>query len=355
MTGPVMRFAGIVALLLAWLCAALGVYFYLDSKKGRPAPAHAAVSGTRGLALPGTMYLAQQGRLYSFKGGVFKQLTPAQGWTSPALSPDRSRLVAVRREFNYSDIYLLGLDGHVIAQLTHNQNGTVELNHWAFYPRFSADGTSVFYSYDPKDPRNTYRVDLAVYSQTVAGGTRRAWTVPNFYTGGDTTPIPLPNAGLIYTKYSIDDQGAVHSQVWIQARALSAGIGLTNAADDCGQPNLSQDGGKVVMVCTHGGQTTSLVMAPLNLSDYSLGSPVTLLDNGQAASPAFSPDGQTVAYFASAQPGGPLQLWTVPVSRNAPSPATSSQPATPTTASGPPVQVTSNLTFDSTAAPAWAG
>ncbi len=342
------RFLSVVALLMAFLLTAIGVYYELDTLKGRPVAAHAAASGTRATALPGTMYVAQAGRLYSFHGGVFKQLTPAAGWTSPALSPDRSRLVAVKREFNYSDLYLLGLDGHIEAQLTHNENGTVELNHWAFYPRFSPDGQTVFYSYDPKDPGNTFRVDLAIYSLPVSGSTRaRVWSLPNHYTGGDVDPIPLTNGGLVYTKYSIDDKGVVHSQVWAQARALSVGVGLTEATDDCARPALAPDGAHLAMVCSRGGQTGDVEWAALDLATYSLGTPVTLTTGQEAASPAVAPDGQSVAYFAPAVAGGPLQLWTVPVPKST---ATSGTPAPV----AKPVQVTHNLTFDSTAPPAWA-
>jgi len=54
------------------------------------------------------------------------------------------------------------------------------------------------------------------------------WSTPNQYTGGDVEPVPV-NGGLIYTKYSIDDRSAVHSQVWFQRRAGSPGIALTPA------------------------------------------------------------------------------------------------------------------------------
>jgi hypothetical protein len=259
--------------------------------------------------------------------------------------------VAVKREFNYSDLYLLGLDGKVQAQLTHNQSGTVELNHWAFYPRFSPDGQNVFYSYDPKDPTNTFRVDLAIYALAVTAPTRpRVWTVPNHYTGGDTSPQPLSSGGLLYTKYSIDDKGIVHAQVWVQARSLSAGAGLTAAADDCSQAGLAPDGGHVVMVCTHGGQGATLEWASLDLAGFTLGAPVTLVSGQDVSSPVVAPDGQSVAYYAAAAPGGPLQLWSLPLARAAgATPSPSAAPA----AAAKPMQVTYNLAFDATATPAW--
>jgi len=65
-----------------------------------------------------------------------------------------------------------------------------------------------------------------------------------------------------------------------------------------------------------------------------------VLVQGQlSASPAFSPDGQTIAFLAPVQPGEAFQLWIVPA-------AASASPS----AAHP---ITQNLGFDSTAAPAW--
>jgi Tol biopolymer transport system component len=58
----------------------------------------------------------------------------------------------------------------------------------------------------------------------------------------------------------------------------------------------------------------------------------------QVASPAFSPDGKTLAYLAPATPGGGFQLWTVPT-------AQSTGPA--------PKQITSQLALDAASSPVW--
>jgi len=125
-----------------------------------------------------------------------------------ALSPDGSRLVAVKRSVNVSDLYLISPAGRISEQLTHSESPTVESNHWVFYPRYSHDGSTVFFSYDAKDPYNSYRVDLAILATSAINPSARAerWTVPNDYTGGDVSPIPLRSGALIYTKFSIDAQ-----------------------------------------------------------------------------------------------------------------------------------------------------
>ena len=299
-------------------------------------------TSTYAQALPGKLFLAQGGAIYRFQNGAFTQITGDAGWTQPSSSPDGTQLVAVQRHQNYSDVYLLTDSGHIVQQLTHLQSSSVEGNHWAFFPRFSADGSQVFFAYDNK-VTGTYQVDLTILSVPAGGsGGDVVWTVPNQYTGGDTDPVPLRDGGLVYTKYSIDEQSAVHSQVWLTTRPGAGGTPLTKPEEDCAQPALSPDGKSIAMVCRHGQlQSSELVLATFDPLNGTLG-PETVLMQGQlAAAPAFSPDGQTIAFLAPVQQGGTFQLWTVPAD------------ASPSPSAARPI--TQNVGLDSTAAPAWEG
>jgi hypothetical protein len=201
----------------------------------------------------------------------------------------------------------------------------------------------VFFSYDSKDPYNTYRVDLAIFSRPADPAATQStdWTQPNPYTGGDSGPLPLAH-GLLFTRYSIDARSQVHSQVWLQAGPAMAGTALTAPADDCAQPAVSPDGTLIAMVCRHGElRTADLAVASLDLASSSIGAPQTLVSGQLVASPAFASDGTAIAYLAPASPGGQFQLWTI------------AAPAAGKSAS--PVEVTQNLGFDSTSAPAWLG
>lgn len=296
-------------------------------------------SSTSAPSLPGTMYLAQDGAIYRLKDGQFKQITDSSGWTEPAVSPDGSQLVAVKRVDNYSDLYLLTSSGGVVRQLTHHYSSQVESNHWSFFPHFSPDGTQVFYSYDSKTP-GTYEVDLAIFAISVDGGGVVQWTTPNQYTGGDTNPLPLKSGGLLYTKYSIDEKSQVHSQVWFQAGAGSDGVAVTQPADNCASPAVASDGTTIAMICRRDQLQSADVVIETLAADGTAGTPTILVHGELAAAPAFSPDGQTVAFLAPVASGGAFQLWTVPVS-----PSKNSSQAHP---------LTSNVGLDSTAAPVWA-
>jgi TolB protein len=326
--------AGLVVAMLAF---GVGIYHVAAAFKGdhkvirRPTAITASV-------LPGTLYVAQGGAVYRFQHGSFNQITADDGWMQPTAAPN-GQLVVVKREPNYSDLYLLSTSGRQMAQLTHNATpGSVESNHWAFYPRVSPDGQTLFYAFDPKDPYNSYRVDLAIFASGVTGGSRPVdWTQPNEFTGGDVTPVPLKGGGLIYTKYSIDDQSQVHAQIWIQRRPGSQGVALTAADLGCAQPAISPDEKFIAMVCSKGSnQSAELDVAPFDAAALTLGPPTTLVSGQLVASPAFAPDGKTIAFLAPSTPGGGFQLWTVNPSL-----------------AGSVREITTDLGLDSTSAPVW--
>ena len=325
-------------LLVAMFVFGLGVYHAVGYVRGQHNVVHRPTE-VSAPALPGTIYVVQNGAIYRFQHGSFKQVTSEAGWMQPSAAPD-NQLVAVRRQANYSDMFMVSTStGKSVAQLTHDSSTrSVEDNHWVFYPRFSPDGKTVFYDFDPKDPYSTYRVDLVIFASPMDPSSRATvWTHPNQYTGGDVNPVPLADGELIYTKYSVDDSFQVHSQIWIQRRAGSPGVALTPLALGCYEPTVSPDEKLLAMVCNHGSnQTADLELANLDLQALTLGSPATLVSGQLVASPSFSPDGKTIAFLAPTTTGGHFQLWTVG----------SSGPASVRA-------ITSDLGLDAASAPVW--
>lgn len=332
------RWLTTLGLLLAMVAFGIGVYHAAEHLRATSATVRKPTDVTA-QPLPGTLYVVQQGAIYSFQHGDFKQITPEDGWLQPAFDRGRNRLVAVQRHGNYSDLYVISTDGHVTAQLTHNASNTaLDSNHWSFYPQLAPDDSAIFYDFDPKDPYNSYRVDLAIYASPLdSGGRAEQWTDPNYYTGGDVDPLPLRAGGIVYVKYSITDQFAVHSQVWLQRQPGTDGVALTDAALDCAQATLAPDQSMIAMVCRKGSNTTAeLDVATFDATSGTLGAITTLAGGGLVGSPAFSPDGKTIAYLAPGTPGGQFQLWTV-----------SAQGA------ANPRQVTFDLGLDAQSRPVW--
>jgi Tol biopolymer transport system component len=336
-----------------------GVYFGLGQLKSKPAPPARPVTKSRTLVpLPGVVYLAQGGVLYSLANGQFTAIRPGPGlWSQPAVTP-AGQLVAVSRQNFFSDLYLLDATGRPLRQLTKNASGSMEGNHWAYYPNVSPDGKTLLYSYDPKDPFNNFRVDLAVWSMPLDGaqsaGKRR--TLPNEYTGGDIQPISLASGAVLYTKYGIDDVGHSTSQLWLQARAGTPGQAITDARDACSSPALSRDGTRLAMVCTGGKQTASIQIAPFD--GQKLGPREVIVEGQLDAVPAWSPDGHSLLYVAPGGPQGHFQLWVIPLesATPAPSPDNTARPVasvSPVPAGRQPKLVTTDLDLDATSAPLW--
>lgn len=335
-----LRAAVAVVLVVAMCLFGVGVYRAASFFKGTTAAVQRPTDAT-GPVLPGAIYVVQSGAIYRFANGSFRQITPEDGWMQPSPAPEGSLFVAVKRSVNVSNLFVLGQAGRLYLQLTRDDSQTVETSHWAFYPRYSPDGSSIYFSYDPKDPYNSYRVDLAIFATSATSPSAPAvqWTEPNQYTGGDVSPIPLRKGGLLYTKFSIDTQFVVHSQIWFQTRPGSPGVGLTRQEDDCSQPAISRDESTIAMVCRQGSlQSADLAVAPFDASTPAVGSPSVVAHGQLVASPSFSPDGKLIAFLAPDQGGGPFQLWSV-------------SPSAATTHSAR--QITKNLALDPTSAPAW--
>jgi hypothetical protein len=306
-----------LALLLVLTTAGsgLGVYLLLASRSTaapqtarRPTEVKPAAPDAPINRLPGTLYLAQGGALYQLQGGRFAAFLPPAGWTQPAMAPGSQEMVAVKRGADFSDLFLVGLDGQVRDQLTQDDHGGLEKNHWAFYPRFAPDGKSIFLSYD--SPKAGYEVDFSVWSMPIAGDVEQGvrWTAPNSYTGGDVQPLPLASGALLYAKYSLVNDH-VTSQIWISDAPGSPGRPLTPAEQDCSQPALSPDGSRLAMVCSGDRQSGTLVVAAFDGGN--LGAPLSVASGRLLAQPTWAPDGTGLVYLAPAAAAGLFQLWWV--------------------------------------------
>ena len=362
----ILRRVAVILFVPVMLAFGSGVYLYLGTLKSKVVqerPQLPTLTKPK-FVLPGTMFVVQAGRLFKLEAGGFTEVGPAGDWSQPTLTPDHTRMVAVMRGGNSSDLYLLDLGGHILKRLTKDDSRFLDSNHWAFYPRISPDGANVVYSFDsPKNLKGVQEgVDLSVWSMPLNGAQSQArrWTDPYWYTGGDVSPIPLANGGLLFVRHSIDPSTTVHSRIYYQSRALAIAKPLTTEADDCSQAALSPDGTQLAMVCSHGKQTAALEVAPF--TGTALGTARVLLQGGLYASPAWSPDGKALAYFAPQGQAGHFQLWWLPLPVSPPpaptvtASASTSASARASSTVGPtptPVQVTEGVDLSATSPPAW--
>lgn len=351
-----MIWSRVAAAALLALAVAFGASVHLALGNHRTRP-HAAIPPTAvrpPFTLPGTIVVAQRGAIYRLTGGVFTRAgLPAGSWSQPAALPGGG-IVAVNREAQSSDIYRVDLATGQATRLTQSAAGVLQENHWNFYPAATADGALIFYSTD--SPKIGYRVDFSIWSREIGGGAPpQRWTEPNPYTGGDVSAVPLPGGGLIYSEFAFDPQGHVYSQIWIQRRPLETGEALTTPADDCRQPALSPDGGRLLMICTGGAQTGRVEMAAFD--GTRLGPLEALVDGTLASAPTWSPDGHSLVYLAPAASGPGFQLFWFPLDADAlggtRSDLTSPSPSAPAFAVRRARQLTTDLDLDGTSSIAW--
>ncbi|MGD0832918.1 MAG: hypothetical protein ABSA40_00645 [Candidatus Dormibacteria bacterium] len=322
--------------------------------------------------LPGVVYFADGGGLFALDGTRVIQLQPqGQGWMQPALLPGGTGLLAVKEVPNlYSDLYELNLNGSIRTQLSQDaasaaqNNIDLTSNNWIFYPTVGPDG-DVYFSYDwPKEPNdsNPYQVDLAVWKSPLgstidraeAGKTMTEVSGPDWYTGGDVSPVPLPGGHLLYVKYeeasaagegSTPIPGALPgqevSQIRLDPTVTTDGTPLTTPAENCSEPALNPAGTMIAMICSPSSTEADLVLASFSVT-AGVG-PLTYVVSGTlAASPAWSPSGDDLLYLApsSNSGNGYFQLWHIS--------------GVNTGILSKPTMVTTDLDLDATSAPAWA-
>jgi hypothetical protein len=373
---PVSRVVLAGALAVLMVVSGTATYIVLASRTSKvaAAPEKPTVASPRAqaLTLPGTLYLSQDGAIYSLSVGRFHQLTQEVGWTQPSLTPD-GNIIAVRQQPYFSDVYVLSPYGSILRRVTSNNappHADPGANHWAFYPRLSPDGRTLWLTYDK--PKYDYDVVFSVwampYTGTIAQG--KLWSNAADYTGGDVQPVPVPG-GVIYTKYDyasrydVNQESKLVGMLWFTNRAFSTGRMLTRPNEDCRNPSLSPDGTQVAMVCTYQKQISYLTVASWNGS--TLGPRTSILTSQLVAQPTWAPDGSGIAYLAPAAGStGPFQLWWLPKAFYAPPPAPVPTPTPGGPHNGPlptptpspavvvkPIEVTTNNGFDATSPLAW--
>jgi hypothetical protein len=376
------RFLLAVALAVVMVFVGVSSFVYLGSRQSKVAtPVQkptAASPHPVALVLPGTLYLAQSGALYSLSAGRFHQLTPEAGYMQPSLTPDGNLLV-VKRSGYWSDIFVLSRFGTPMRQLTTNQYRfgmkDPSLNHWSFYPRLSADGGTLWMTYDGLKCDGCNDVSPAIYAMPFGANIRqaRAWTSGGYYSGGDQQPIPVPG-GVIYTKYDYastydaNQPNKLVGMLWFTNRAGAYGKELTTPGEDCRTPSLSPAGNMIAMICSYQKQVSYLTIASWNGS--SIGPRTNIVTDQLVAEPTWAPDGSGIAFLAPGVAAGPFQLWWLPkaaYTHAPPPPAPTPTPGgphngplpSPTAPPAPPpvkaVEVTTNSGFDATSPMAWLG
>ncbi|HEY6538707.1 MAG TPA: hypothetical protein VI138_06695 [Candidatus Dormibacteraeota bacterium] len=344
------RFLATVATLALMALFGFAVYSVLGTLKSNKHNSEKPTATQALIDLPGTVYVVQEGVIYRLNNLHFTPLkAPKFDWVQVEPGPNGD-ILAVAYAPMYSNVYLLSSSGQVIRQLLSESSSQYFQNHWAYYPRVSPNGSTLFYVSDWVDPNSAYNVDFQIQAVPFANPSARAvvWSEPYLhYQGGDVEPIPLANGGIIYTKYDINDQagspdeGATYGQLVYASSPGVTPVQLTTPAENCSEPALSPSGTEIAMICS---SNISLQTSTLDIASWNgttLGPLVEISDGPLASSPTWAPDGKSVLYLNTllTDKSSPFQLWWVPH-------ATAKKP-------GAPEQVTAQLNFTATSPPIW--
>lgn len=292
----------------AWLL----VVAALVSGCGQPLPTPSADPAPRAVResrLPGRLLFARAGNIWLWADGQEARLTQDGGRTQPRWSPDGSQLVWVQRGDSYGDLWLADAQGGAARPLTANKS--------VRYPVDSRDYVlSSAQVSGPSWARLADGSDRLVFSTDLAGGGLALWLINGI--GGKpqqvfaTRDLPghiegaalSPDGNRVAFTYDTanPDTNARTTQLYLADLANGVYRALTDSPDGSYDATWSPDGAWIVYASRRKGRvgTDLWAIRPDGTDNH------RLTDGGGDRGPAFSPDGNQLAFVRQAGAGAGL-------------------------------------------------
>lgn len=308
-----------------------------------PPAAPAPTAESAGAALPGRLLVVQSGNLWLWQGDAGRQLTSTGDAFQPAWSPDGSRIAYVQRQISASDLMVLPAEGGAPTRLTENApDGSVYsydrifTSLWAFYPAWSPSGDTLAFASQFGPPGGSPAAEYRMSLFTLELGARQPQQRYGASDGQVGRATYTPDGSAIV--FAFAPLGEAAPTLYRYQLAEDDAAPLPGAPAQSYDPAVSADG-RWLAYAMRDAAGTDIYAMPLRG-----GAPARLTSLGAARAPAFSPDGQHLAFLAVSPGSVSFDIWVVDLQLT-PSGALSA---------GPPRQITRDMRLDADSGIAWA-
>lgn len=237
--------------------------------------------------LGGRLLFVNDGNLWKWEQGSSAEIGVGNTWHQPRFSPNGERVAYVYRTFNFTEIFVMDGLGGAQTRLTRSQSRILDDNDWNFWPTWSPDGARIAYlsdaaSYNP-----------ALWVMNADGTGRRAVATPGVLQDAVDSLSWSPDGSLLaMTVFT----GPVPSQIALVPMAANArqqAALLTQEPGGALDPAWSPDG-QWLAYAAREGRSVDIFAVRANGSGR-----VRLTNTGMARSPVWSPDGKYLAFLSA--------------------------------------------------------